>query len=136
MVRFLRDNRHEAFIVAGSPCPRSSRHSGGTRNISWNDTPSTRLSNQPHPLEARVPLLADDDVIVHGNAERVCDRNDLLRHLGVRLRWRRIARGMIVDESDDPSIPFDAALFFILSPIGGTADWGREMAAVCHHSSE
>jgi hypothetical protein len=26
-------------------------------------------------------LLADDDVIVNGDAERLCDRNDLLRHL-------------------------------------------------------
>jgi hypothetical protein len=27
-------------------------------------------SDQLRPLQARVPVLADDDVIVHGNAER------------------------------------------------------------------
>jgi hypothetical protein len=29
--------------------------------------------DQPQPLQARVSVLADDDVIVHGNAERGCD---------------------------------------------------------------
>jgi putative ABC transport system substrate-binding protein len=32
-----------------------------------------------------VALLADGDVIVHGNAERICDRDDPLRHLNGRL---------------------------------------------------
>jgi hypothetical protein len=36
-------------------------------------------------------VLADDDVIVHRNAERVCHRDDLLRHLDVGMRRRRIA---------------------------------------------
>ena len=26
--------------------------------------------NQPQPLQTRVPVLADDDVVVHGDAER------------------------------------------------------------------
>jgi hypothetical protein len=29
--------------------------------------------NELQPLQARVPVLADDDVIVHRNAERACD---------------------------------------------------------------
>jgi hypothetical protein len=29
--------------------------------------------DQPHPLQARMPALADDDVVVHGNAERGSD---------------------------------------------------------------
>jgi hypothetical protein len=29
--------------------------------------------NQPQPLEAGVAFLADDDVVVHGNAERAGD---------------------------------------------------------------
>ena len=41
-------------------------------------------------------VLADDDVIVHGDAERTCDVDDRLGHLDVRLRCRRIAGGMIV----------------------------------------
>ncbi len=40
----------------------------------------TRL-DQFQPLEARVAVLADDDVIVHGNAERVRNIDDRLRHL-------------------------------------------------------
>jgi hypothetical protein len=32
-----------------------------------------------------VPILADDDVIVHGDAERAVDRDDLLGHLDVGL---------------------------------------------------
>ena len=49
--------------------------------------------NQPQPLEARMPVLTDDDVIVHGDAERPRDVDDRLRHLDVRLRRRRIAGG-------------------------------------------
>jgi hypothetical protein len=31
---------------------------------------AARQSNQPQPLQARVPVFADDDVVVHGDAER------------------------------------------------------------------
>jgi len=37
--------------------------------------------NQPEPLEAGVAFLADDDVVVHGNAQRFGDIDDRLRHL-------------------------------------------------------
>src|SRR5438105_2268493 len=40
-------------------------------------------SNQPHALQARMPVPADDDVVVHGNAERGGDIDDRLRHLDV-----------------------------------------------------
>jgi len=53
-------------------------------------------SNELEPLEARVTLFADDDVIVHGNAERFCRRDDLLRHLDVGARGRRVAGRMVV----------------------------------------
>jgi hypothetical protein len=45
-----------------------------------------------------VSLLADDDVIVHRNAERLRHRDDLLRHLDIGVRRRRIARGVIVQK--------------------------------------
>ena len=35
------------------------------------------------PLQARMPVAADDDVVVHGNAERLGDFDDSLRHPGV-----------------------------------------------------
>jgi hypothetical protein len=53
-------------------------------------------SNQLQSLQARVPILADDDVIVHGDAERSGDRDDLLGHLDVGLRRRRVAGRMVV----------------------------------------
>jgi hypothetical protein len=46
---------------------------------------STRAtSNQLQPLQTRVPFFADDDVVVHRNAERCRHGDDLLRHLDVR----------------------------------------------------
>lgn len=54
------------------------------------------LSYQPHPLQARMSIPADDDVVVHGDAERGGDLDDRLGHLDVRLRGRRIAGGVVV----------------------------------------
>jgi hypothetical protein len=49
--------------------------------------------DQPHALQARMPASADDDVIVHGDAERRGDIDDRTGHLDIRLRWRRTAEG-------------------------------------------
>ena len=57
-------------------------------------------SNQFQPLHAGVAFLADDDVVVHGNAERLRHVDDRLRHLDVGVRRRWVARGVIVDEDD------------------------------------
>jgi hypothetical protein len=57
-------------------------------------------SYQPHPFHAGMPVLADDDVIVHGNAERRGDVDDRLGHPDVCLRRRRIAGGVIVHQQD------------------------------------
>jgi hypothetical protein len=43
-----------------------------------------------------MPVPANDEVIVNRNAERARHRDNLLRHLDIGLRWRRIARRMIV----------------------------------------
>ena len=48
-------------------------------------------SDQFYSFQARMPFLADDDVVVHGNAERARDRDDLLRHLHIGVRGRRVA---------------------------------------------
>ena len=56
--------------------------------------------NQLQPLHARMPVLADDDVVVHGNAERRGDVDDRFRHLDIGLRGRRIAGGMVVHEDE------------------------------------
>jgi hypothetical protein len=45
-----------------------------------------------------MPASADDDVIVHGDAERSGDIDDRFCHPDIRLRRRRIAGGMIVQQ--------------------------------------
>ena len=43
-----------------------------------------------------MPVLADNDVIVHGDAERGGDVDDRFRHLDIGLRRCRVAGGVIV----------------------------------------
>ena len=45
-------------------------------------------------------FFADDDVVVHGNAERLRHGDDLLRHLDISARGRRIAGRMIVHQDN------------------------------------
>lgn len=66
----------------------------GPRHVS-----SGAWSNQLQPFEARVPRLAHDDVIVHGDAERTRDVDDRSRHLDVGLRGRGIARRVVVQHA-------------------------------------
>jgi hypothetical protein len=61
-----------------------------------------------------MPALADDDVVVHGNAERGGDLDDRFRHLNVRLRGRRIAGGVVVQETTTAAIQL-GALWFLRS---------------------
>lgn len=56
------------------------------------------ISEQPHALQAGMALFADDDVIVHRNAERGRDVDDRLGHLNVGGGGRRVAGGVIVDQ--------------------------------------
>ena len=43
-------------------------------------------------------VLADDDVVVHGDAERACDVDDRLGHLNVGIRRGWIAGGVVVHQ--------------------------------------
>jgi hypothetical protein len=61
--------------------------------------PERLLLDQPQALEARVPVLAHDNVVMHGNAQRMGDGDDLLRHLDVGAGRRRIARGVVVQQA-------------------------------------
>jgi hypothetical protein len=45
-----------------------------------------------------VPVLADDQVVVHRDPERRRDVDDRLRHLDIGGRRRRVAGGMVVQE--------------------------------------
>lgn len=64
-------------------------------------------SNQPHLLQTRMAVFADDDVVMHGDAKRNRDVDDRLGYLDVRLRWRRVARGVVMDK---PTISVTVAL--------------------------
>ena len=59
-------------------------------DISWVNLCDVASLNQLQPPQARVPLLADDEVIVHGDAERLRHLDDLLGHLDVRARRCRV----------------------------------------------
>jgi hypothetical protein len=56
-------------------------------------------SHQLQSLQTRMAVLADDDVVMHGDAERPRDVDDGAGHLDVRLRWRRIAGRVIVQDA-------------------------------------
>ncbi len=73
---------------------RASRSMGSKRftYLAWS------VLDQLHPLQARVSVLADDDVVVDGNAERGGDLDDRLRHVDVGLRRRRIGGGVVVHQ--------------------------------------
>ena len=53
-------------------------------------------SDQLQSFQARVAVFADDDVVVHGNAERSGDIDDRLGHMDIRTRRRRIAGGVVM----------------------------------------
>src|ERR1700733_622643 len=55
-------------------------------------------------------LLADDDVVVHRDAERLRHLDELLSHHDIVARRRRIAGGMIVDEDDGGGGEFERPL--------------------------
>ena len=86
LVRGQNDPRR--ILAAHRALARRTRHAGSRAG---------RL-DQPQSLEARVPFLADDDVVVHGNAERARHLDDRLRHLDVGARRRRIAGRMVVHQ--------------------------------------
>jgi hypothetical protein len=50
------------------------------------------------PFRLAWPFFADDDVVVHGNAQRCCDVDDRLGHLDVGLRGCRVAGRMVVHQ--------------------------------------
>jgi hypothetical protein len=84
--------------------PSAWRETGGERSILAFHTPIPKRmqpnhSNQLQALQTGMPFLADDDVVVHGNTKRLRHGDDLLRHLDVRARRRRIAGGMIMQDA-------------------------------------
>jgi hypothetical protein len=68
-------------------------------------------------------VLSDDEVVVHGDAERARDLDDRLRHLDVGARGRRIAGGVVVQNQIRPSSTL-ISFHFCCSP-GWDVHWGR-----------
>jgi hypothetical protein len=87
--------------------------------------------DQLHPLQARIAVAADDDVVMPGDPERPCDLDDRFRHLDVRLRRRGIAGGMVVHQSTTPriSLKFPTHIFF------PKINWGIDPGSVSHAQS-
>ena len=69
-----------------------------------------------------MPVLADDDVVVHRNPERGRDIDDRLRHLHVGLRWRRVATRMVVHQQDRGGGQFECALDHLARVDRGVVD--------------
>ena len=57
-------------------------------------------SHQLQRFETRVAVLADDEVVVHGDAEGPRDLDDRSRHVDVGARRGGIAGGMVVHQDD------------------------------------
>src|SRR6516225_12190603 len=56
------------------------------------------VSNQTEVAQAGVPAAAEDQVVVHGHAERRGGSDDVLGDRDVRLGGGRVARGMVVHQ--------------------------------------
>jgi hypothetical protein len=63
---------------------------------SFSFAPSACESHELQRLQTRVPVLADNEMVVHSDAERARNLDDRLCHVDVGARGRRIAGGMIV----------------------------------------
>jgi len=57
------------------------------------------LCEQPKAPEACVPLAADHQMVVDGDAERFCGLADLLSHLDVVARRLGVTRRMVVQKT-------------------------------------
>jgi len=58
----------------------------------------SRGLDQLEPLQARVPLLADDDVVMHLDAEIARHVDDLFGHFDIGARRRGVAAWMVMQQ--------------------------------------
>ncbi len=54
-------------------------------------------SDQLQPLETDIAILADDDVVMHRDAERFGGADDHLCHVDIRARRGRVAGRVVVE---------------------------------------
>ena len=62
------------------------------------------ISHKSQSLEAGMPVLADDDMVMHRNAKRTGGLHDRLRHVDIRPRRGGITGRMIVQLPTELSI--------------------------------
>ena len=80
-----------------------------TRIRAWaSDLARRARQDQLQLFQARMAGLADDDVVVHQNAQGLGDLHDRLRHRDVRAARCRIAARMIVHEAPAAAIGLSA----------------------------
>jgi hypothetical protein len=72
-----------------------------------------------------MPASSDDNVVVHGNAERGCDIDDRFRHLDVGLRRRRIAARVMVHQAAASSYCVETKEYIGVIDSYGGGDWER-----------
>jgi hypothetical protein len=56
------------------------------------------ISHQPQSLQTRMPIPADNNVVVHCDAKRPRDVDDRFCHQDIGLRRRRVAGGVVVHQ--------------------------------------
>src|SRR3981189_986134 len=83
-----------------------------------------RGSNMLQRLEARMPVLADNEMVVHRDTEGARDLHNRLRHLDVGARGGRIARGMVVHNHNGLNYQPDVVRFFDSRKTTGAAHGG------------
>ena len=67
-------------------------------------------SHQLERLQTRVAVFADDEMVVHRNAQWPRDLDDRPRHVDVGARGGGIARGMVVHQNHGGGGEFERAL--------------------------
>jgi hypothetical protein len=77
-----------------------------------------------------MPVLADNEMVVHGDAERARNLDDRLRHLNVGARRGGIAGGMVVHQDDRGSGKLERALDHLARIDRGVIDGADLLALV------
>jgi hypothetical protein len=75
-------------------------------------------------------IPADDDVVVHLDAEPARDLDDLPGHVDVGARRCRVASGVIVEEPDARRTSLITLAYLSCPMITGVAHWGRQAVPI------
>src|SRR6516162_3147851 len=99
--------RRESSTTSTCGCAASKSIRGSNRKAT---EAGPSVSNQTEVAQAGVPAAADDQVVVHGHAERRGGSDDVLGDGDVRLGGGRVARGMVVHQDQRRGLELECAL--------------------------